>query len=358
MSNIKDILRESIPLIEDRMEKCIPRKYSKEQIRFMCGSSEDIDISAVEKSLSKPLWELASRGGKRWRAFLFLLIYRALDGKKSSSGNFDEFAFCAIPEIIHNGTLMIDDIEDLSIIRRSKPCIHLMEEYGLDIAINCGNTLYFLPMLYVMRSSIEKEKKLKIYEIYLQEMVNISIGQGIDIAWHKGNDGNITLEKYLKMCSFKTGTIPRISAKTAAVLAGADNETIEKIGKFVENFGVAFQIRNDLNDLIGREEEPGKITGSDIKEGKRSFMVIHVLTNKDAEEKDKKRLIEILDMHTEDKELTEEAINIIKKYDSIESARKYLEKIVRESWDEVESVFKDPESKKHIEEFKDYVIKS
>lgn len=363
MKGIENILRENRDLVDRKIEEYIPKKCTEEYLKFLCGNSEGIDLSAFERSISAPSWDFLSRGGKRWRAFLFQAIYKALNNenesgnKNKNSGEIDIIKLSTIPEIIHNGTLMVDDIEDSSTIRRGRPCIHTMKEFGVDIAINCGNALYFIPLVNIMRSSIEQEKKVKIYEIYLQEMINISIGQGTDIAWHKGNDGNITVEKYLKMCALKTGTLARMSAKIAAVLGGANDETTEKIGKFVESLGVAFQIQDDILDLSGREEKFGKKIGEDIKEGKRSIMVIYVLTNKDADEKDKKRLVEILDMHTDDKILVSEAISIINKYNSIQYAEKYAEKIVKDSWADAEKLFKESESKKLLEELKDYLIK-
>jgi geranylgeranyl diphosphate synthase type I len=93
--------------------------------------------------------------------------------------------FAIIPEVIHNGTLMVDDIEDSSEFRRGKPCTYKI--YGLDIAINAGNAMYYLPLLPLIKNKekISKEKLCKIYEIYVQEMINLSLGQAMDISWHR-----------------------------------------------------------------------------------------------------------------------------------------------------------------------------
>jgi geranylgeranyl diphosphate synthase type I len=96
------------------------------------------------------------------------------------------------------------------------------------------------------------------------------------------------------MCAYKTGTLARMSAKIAAVLADANEELTDKLGHFAESIGVAFQMQDDILDLTGEEfaEKKGG-RGQDITEGKRSLIVIHTL--KVANAKDRKRLIEILE---------------------------------------------------------------
>ncbi len=128
--------------------------------------------------------------------------------------------FAIIPEVVHNGTLVVDDIEDSSEVRRGKPCTYKI--FGIDIAVNAGNAMYYLPLLPLMeqKNRIPAEKLRDVYEVYVQEMINLSIGQAMDIAWHRGlaNADGISEEDYLQMCAYKTGTLARMSAKIAAVI--------------------------------------------------------------------------------------------------------------------------------------------
>ncbi|MEM2463899.1 MAG: polyprenyl synthetase family protein, partial [Candidatus Bathyarchaeia archaeon] len=262
-----------------------------------------------------------------------------------------------IPEVVHNGTLMIDDIEDSSEYRRGKPCTYKI--YGLDIAINAGNAMYYLPLLPLMenREKIGAEKLAKIYEIYVQEMINLSLGQAMDVAWHKGlaNADQISEEDYLQMCAYKTGTLARMAAKIAAVLADADDELVEKLGLFAESIGVAFQIQDDVLDLTGEEfaEKKGG-RGQDITEGKRTLMVIHTLKVANAE--DRRRLIEILNMHTTDQKLRDEAIAIMQKYGSIDYAKNFAKRIVEESWRNVEKLLPPSDAKEKLNAFAKFLI--
>src|SRR5690606_15600271 len=148
------------------------------------------------------------------------------------------------------GTLVIDDIEDSSEVRRGKPCTYKL--YGLDIAVNAGNAMYYLPLLPLMEknSKVPVEQQKDIYQIYVQEMINLSVGQAMDIAWHKGlaNADEISEEDYMQMCAYKTGTLARMAAKLAAVIAGAEPQLVEKLGHFAESIGVAFQMQDDILD--------------------------------------------------------------------------------------------------------------
>jgi geranylgeranyl diphosphate synthase type I len=351
--DIEKFLEEKAVIVNKAIEKYIPRIFSKEAIIFkVCPPRYAYNLEAINKAVAEPLWEFLDRGGKRWRPTLFLLICEAL-GK-----NPEDYAdYAIIPEVVHNGTLIIDDIEDSSEFRRGKPCTYKI--YGLDIAINAGNAMYYLPLLPLMenREKLGSEKLARIYEIYVQEMINLSLGQAMDIAWHRGlaNADQLDEENYLQMCAYKTGTLARMAAKIAAVVADATDELVEKLGHFAESIGIAFQIQDDILDLTGEEfaEKKGG-RGQDITEGKRTLIVIHTL--KVANDKDRKKLIEILKMHTSDQKLRDEAIALMRKYGSIEYAKRFARKIVEESWKEVEKLLPESEAKEKLNAFAKFLI--
>ncbi len=111
-----------------------------------------------------------------------------------------------------------------------------------------------------------------------------------------------------------------MAAKMAAVIAGADKPLVEKLGRFAESIGVAFQMQDDILDLTGEEfaKKKGGV-GQDITEGKRSLIVIYTL--KKANNEDKKRLIEILNMHTSDQKLATKQYRLMQKYDALEHVK-------------------------------------
>lgn len=351
--DVEKFLEEKAALIDKVIEKYIPRFFSEKAVLFRISPPHyAYNLEALNKAVAEPIWEFLDRGGKRWRPSLFLLICEAL-GKNPE----DFVDFAIITEVIHNGTLMIDDIEDASEFRRGKPCTYKI--YGLDIAINAGNAMYYLPLLPLMekREKVSTEKLCKIYEIYVQEMISLSLGQAMDIAWHRGlaNADRIGEKDYLQMCAYKTGTLARMSAKIAAVLADADDMLIEKLGRFAESVGIVFQMQDDILDLTSTEfaERKGG-RGQDITEGKRTLIVIHTLKVADA--KDRESLIEILKMHTLDQKLRDEAIAIMQKYGSIEYVKQFARKMVEESWKEVERLLPASDAKEKLNAFAKFLI--
>jgi geranylgeranyl pyrophosphate synthase len=351
--DIEKFLKEKAPLIDKAIEKYIPRKYSKNSRLFqIIPPKYCCNVETINKAIADPIWDMLDRGGKRWRPALFLLICEAFG--KTPDYCLD---FAIIPEVVHNGTLVIDDIEDSSEARRGKPCTYKI--FGIDIAVNAGNAMYYLPLIPLMeqKNSIQTELLHDVYEIYIQEMINLSIGQAMDIAWHRGlaNADKIKEEDYLQMCAYKTGTLARMSAKIAAVLSGAEKNLVEKLGTFAENIGVAFQMQDDILDLTGKEfaNKKGGL-GQDITEGKRTLMVIRTL--KTATPEDKKRLIEILNMHTTEQKLRNEAIAIIQKNNAFEYVKNKANLMVKQSWEEVAELLKPSEGKEKLKAFAEFLI--
>jgi geranylgeranyl pyrophosphate synthase len=351
--DIEEILQEKAPLINKAVEKYVPRVFSKNAALFKLSPPRySYNLEALNKALADPIWEFLDRGGKRWRPTMFLLVCEAL-GKDPN----DYVDYAIIPEIIHNGTLMVDDIEDSSEYRRGKPCSYKI--FGLDVAINAGNAMYYLPLLPLLerRHKLSPQKISRIYDIYAQEMINVNLGQAMDIAWHRGLADADTIDEkdYVQMCAYKTGALARMAAKMAGVLADASDELVEKLGIFAESVGVAFQIQDDVLDLTS--EEFGKKKGGqgqDITEGKRSLPVIHAL--KAAKAHDRKRLTEILEMHTSHQSLRDAAIGIMRKYGSIEYAKQVARKMVEESWREVEMLLPASAGKEKLKTFAVFLI--
>lgn len=352
--DVEKFLEEKAPLIDTAIEKYLPRKFAKDSILFQVTPPVySYNLETIDKAIAEPIWDMLDRGGKRWRPVLFLLICKAL-GKNEN----DYIDFAAIPEVIHNGTLVIDDIEDTSELRRGKPCTYKL--YGIDISVNVGNAMYYMPLLSLMtkEAHLSAEVLCGVYEVYVQEMVNLSMGQAMDIAWHRGlaNADKVTEADYLQMCAYKTGTLARMAAKMAAVVSDAKKPLVDKLGRFAESIGVAFQMQDDILDLTGQEfaKKKGGV-GQDITEGKRTLMVIYTLKN--ANETDRRRLIEILNMHTIEQGLRDEAIALMQKYGAIEHTTQTAEKIVADSWNEVESLLPTPEAKEKLKAFSEFLIK-
>lgn len=343
------VLAEYARLVNEALEKYVPRRIDEAWLNRVLGAPEyAYEVESLNKGVFEPFWDLADRGGKRWRPALMLMIYEALGGDPREIA-----PLAVIPEAIHNGTLAVDDVEDGSEFRRGKPCIHRI--YGEDIAINMGNTMYYLPLLVLNEVAIPDEKKLKILEEYVRMMIRLSLGQAMDIAWHRGIVKEVNESQYLQMTLFKTGALAGFAAKMAAIIADAPEERARMIQRFAELIAVAFQIQDDILNLVGDEAKYGKEIGGDITEGKRTLMVIHALRNLPADEAE--RLRRILDMRTGDKRLIMEAIDLMKKAGSIDYARKVSEELAMEALEALRRGLPKSESRRKLEVLAEFLIR-
>ncbi len=350
--DIVKMLAEKKTVIDETIKKYLPEKFDEKYLEWSLGKARySYNVEALQKVISEPIWDFLNRGGKRWRPVLFLLVAEALgaDLKKVQD-------FVVISELVHNGSLVVDDIEDRSELRRGEPCMHI--KFGIDIAINAGNMMYFLPFLALMKNkyNFSADTIAKAYQTCIQELINIHCGQGLDIAWHNGlgNANNITEKEYLQMCAYKTGTLARLSARLAVVLAGGYEKQEEVLGKFAETIGVAFQIQDDVLSASGEKFQEKKGFGDDITEGKRTLIVIHAMQN--LEQADRERLIEILNMHTRDVNLIKEALDLLKKKGSVEYAKNVAKDMVRSAWADANKLLPESIAKGKLKKFADFLV--
>ncbi|MFH1106954.1 MAG: polyprenyl synthetase family protein [Candidatus Micrarchaeota archaeon] len=255
--------------------------------------------------------------------------------------------------IVHN-TLMVDDVEDDSEMRRGKPCIHCT--YGVDVAVNAGSSMYFLPLTAFegLSGKFPDKTLLKAYRVYSQEMRAVSYGQGVDIWWHKGNaPAEVSEAQYLQMVALKTGALARMAAKLGALFAGASDRQIRLAGEFAEAVGVAFQIQDDVLNLTAGSEY-GKEIGGDISEGKRTLITAHALRHAGTE--GRRRLRVLLNERSKDPSKIREAIGILRSSGSIEYARRRSREIVREAWKNFSKALKPSRAKSRLGGLAAYLV--
>ena len=264
-------LAENKKAVDAAIDKWIPKHLDEKKLEAILGKPRyAYDVGTAEKAVHALLWDLLDRGGKRWRPALLVWTSQALGYPG------DPADFAVIPEVIHNGTLGVDDVEDQSALRRGQPTLHV--KYGIDLAVNASNAMYFLPLVVLMRHpELSNKTRARMYQIVTQEMINLSYGQGFDIFWHKGLASDVSEEQYLQMCAYKTGTLSRMAARLGAALAEASERKERVVGEFAETLGVAFQIQDDILNLFPPKDTWGKTLGEDITEGKRTLLVIRAL---------------------------------------------------------------------------------
>lgn len=349
--NIDEYLKRLIPTVNDKLNEFLPAYLDNTWLKSALGEARyAYDKDSVSEAISEPLREFLSRGGKRWRPALMLLCNEAVGGDPNKV-----IDFVVLPELIHNGTLVVDDIEDNALVRRGKKALHLM--YGTDIAVNAGNAAYFIPLklLYSDKDcSTEKiVKKCKIYDLIAEELARLHFGQAMDIYWHKGKKKDISEEAYLQMCAYKTGTLARLAAKLGAILGDAPDNLVEALGKYGESLGIGFQIQDDIFSLKPSKEW-AKNYGEDITEGKRSLMIIKVLKECNVEEEGK--LMSLLDKHTTDKAEIDWCVQLIEKYDGFNYAKRRAVEILEKAWADIDFILPSSKAKDVLKGFVSYMV--
>ena len=184
------------------------------------------DNKDIKLGVHEPAMYLLQLKSKRIRSLLTLLIIEAFG---SDSNNYIEFA--VVPEIIHNGTLIHDDIEDGSKMRRGNKAVHV--KYGLAKSLNLGSIMYFLPLNIIFDSNkMDIETKYKILKFCIKDLVTLGIGQSVDIVWHNNevDMSSIAEDQVMQVLADKTGALMSMALKIGAVIGGADDNTVEKIG--------------------------------------------------------------------------------------------------------------------------------
>ncbi len=351
-SKIEVLLSEKSKEVNEAMLTYLKKQATKDYMKQILGNTTyDYDEKAFEKGVLDPLWYLLDLGGKRWRPTLMLLFIEAL-GKNSK----DYIEFATITEIIHNATLVHDDIEDNSLTRRGSPAVHV--KYGMDIATNLGDFMMFFPTHMLFSSKkLSEAVKSKATTSYLSNMVRVTIGQATDISWHAGliKPEEITENKYLEMSNNKTGVLSRFAGELAGILCEADENTVKSLGNFGAALGVGFQIQDDILNIDASNvaESKGGV-GDDISEGKITLLVIRTISQ--ASKEDKENLLKILSKHTKDKQKINEAIAIINKYDSIKYCKKIAEGIISKAIADLDSLLKESEAKQLIKDFAEFMI--
>lgn len=296
-----------------------------------------------------PLSEFSNNAGKRHRPLICLLACKAVGGDDSCAR-----AAGAAIEHFHTAALIHDDIADESQIRRGKPCLH--RQIGEGLAINAGDlALSLVTGTVLVDESLPDDVKLRV----LKELVDMTTrtieGQALDIGWARDERFDIGVEDYLTMAAHKTafysGGVP---LAVGAIIGGGSEEQIEALRAYGMSTGLAFQIQDDLLNLVGTEEATRKDFRGDITEGKRTLIVVHALEHTQGAEHDE--LLGILSSKTSDPAELERAVQIMQDTGSIDFAREYATKLAYEHQQEVKNVLPASPARKLLVAMGDFFV--
>ena len=227
----------------------------------------DLNTTLYKEVLDASRYSL-TLGGKRIRPIIMLEFCKLFGGKAE-----DVINFAVALEMIHTYSLIHDDLPcmDNDDMRRGKPACHI--KYGEDIALLAGDTLLTESFKIAADSSAEADLKIKAISVLAQRagLHGMIGGQVMDLSFEK-NKPNLDLLRtmYIK----KTGCLISAAAEIGAIIGGASNDEIAIAQNFAVNLGLAFQIIDDILDVIGDEAVLGKPIGSDDENGKTTFVTV------------------------------------------------------------------------------------
>jgi len=263
------------------------------------------------------------KSGKRIRPVLCLLACESLGGSAEMA-----MPMALASEIMHNFLLVHDDIEDDDRVRRDRPAVWV--KYGLAHGINIGDYLFaktYEAALGCVERGLERERTNRLMQLITRTIVHTGEGQALDIGARNRHD--LTIDEYLHITIEKTGYYLACPAIGGALVAGADDGTLAALEEFGKCIGPVFQITDDVIDLTEGKGRGG-VKGSDIMEGKRSYLVVHAASK--CTEAERRQLFQILDSprnKTTEKEV-EWATALFEKYGAVAAAKKvgkeYLER--------------------------------
>jgi len=334
-------------LSQNVVKELVKRGYTCEKQMY-----ELLDFGAHE-DFKEILHHYIKAGGKRVRPALTIIVGQALGAKEE----YLLYAAAAI-ELIHEYSLIIDDIIDRSEKRRNEPT--LWKKYGISMAL--------LAALHYRESIHEGARRtnhpLEIANLISETIRVMTEGERLDILFEQaGRDEEyiiqkrykvVTVDDYMRMIGGKTASLISTACKVGAICADAKNNIVEKLGKFGWNIGLAFQITDDYLDLFAKEEELGKKTGKDILEHKLGNIVV-IYALEELSEQEKQKILSILRKEKLTDDDVKDAIELIKKTNASQKAKEKANKLIEEAKKEIEFL-EESEEKKLLMALADFVV--
>ena len=234
------------------------------------------------ESLYEPGSYILNSGGKRLRPLLVLLSAKAVGGKFTNAYN-----AAAAVEMLHNFTLVHDDIMDNADKRRGRLTLH--KKYNDNTAILTGDSLLSIAYEYLLKDCNGNSKQ--VISAFTHGLIEVCEGQSLDTDFEQRK--NVTISEYLLMIKKKTAAMAEMCCKIGALLGGGSNPQVNALGNYGMNLGIAFQIQDDLLDISADEKKFGKTIGGDLVEGKKTFLFLEALEKSKGE--NRKKLLKVIE---------------------------------------------------------------
>ncbi|KAF5253098.1 hypothetical protein FANTH_1929 [Fusarium anthophilum] len=275
--SMDQILQNATSVVRQELDAWIPSATRPDHFKHITRVHFDsYEEEKIQQNIVDAFYMLNDRGGKNWRPMLF----GAAVGMVGGNAN-DWRSFLALPELIHTASLIIDDIEDDSETRRGGPCVHKV--IGAPTAINAGCAMYFWGETIIRdNEALSDSQRRHIYSMYFEMMRVGHAGQALDIAGMSMDklpsteDAQRMLARVINLHRCKSGIPASFCGIVGAIVGGGTPKQIEALGAYVQNLGIAFQIRDDVLDVLGKVK--GKSAADDLYNHKITYPVAKLFT--------------------------------------------------------------------------------
>ncbi|KAI2779740.1 isoprenoid synthase domain-containing protein [Daldinia loculata] len=281
-----------------------PARYETEDLNY---TSRKTWTEQKEKVLMGPFDYLFAHPGKDFRTLMVNSFNALLEVPQESLD-----VITKVVGMLHTASLLVDDVEDSSLLRRGLPVAHSI--FGTAQTINSANYVYFCAL-----QELQKLKNPKAVSVYTEELLNLHRGQGLDLFW-RDTLTCPTEEEYLEMVGNKTGGLFRLAIK----LMQAESVTPIDCVPLVNLLGILFQIQDDYRNLSSPEYGQNKGLCEDLTEGKFSFLIIHSIRTNPSN----LQLLNILKQRTTDEEVKRYAVKYMESTGSFEYTQKVISILV------------------------------
>jgi geranylgeranyl pyrophosphate synthase/predicted secreted hydrolase len=343
------------------VSKIIPLAFGQEKFEELVSKrgnahlTENIDKQAYINTFIRPIREITDRGGKSWRSYATIACCDVVGGSSQEA-----IDWLALPELMHVGSLMVDDVQDGSAVRRGGPAAHML--HGQATAINSGTAAYFLGQICIYQLDMEFERKVQVYNWYFEAMRASHSGQAMDI---KGLDymmpealaddrvAKLLSKRVIATHRLKSAAPASYLAQIGALIGSASKEQIVGLGDYYEKLGIAFQIIDDTLNLKGFKDHL-KTKAEDITAGKITYPVAVAMAHLD--QKDRKELWKIVSAKTSDIKQLTRAIALIDKHKVIERCEREAKTMLEKAWWRLDPLIKDSMVKLNMRAFGWFVL--
>ena len=377
-----DYLTSVRPRVEKELDAGLPIPVSQRHLKEAEPTAYNSVVADLNTYLYQPLRGFSATGGKRVRPALVLLATQAVHGNVEAALP----VACAI-EDFQSAALIHDDIADKSELRRGEPCLY--RRLGTGLAINVGDAALVHTIRRICHSNAyDKTTRLRLIDALISMQEHTLEGQALDLGWTQENRWDITPDEYLFMATSKTAYYSAAyPLLCGAIVGGGTAEQRSALEAFGLKAGLAFQLQDDLLNLVGDAKTQGKDFRSDITEGKRTLLVVKaievLLANAEGNAEDNtkssakdtassntksstsdaavakasyKKLISLLSSKTNDPILLEEAVELIVSTGAVDDVRAYAQTLIAEAKGYLEEAPFDAEARDTLLSMADFFV--